>query len=128
MFFKTGEFRLHSGAQNNFKIECDALDDDDWSTIAMLLAERLPGFSHVEGVPEGGLKLAEHLKPFATLGSVRQLLVDDVFTTGTSMTEHRELYAEKWGIPRSDIMGAVVFARGPHPTWVFPLFVMNEWQ
>lgn len=127
MFFKTGEFRLHSGAVSNFKIECDALTDDDWRTLAMLLAERLPEFSHVEGVPQGGTKLAEHMQPYAIPGPVRQLIVDDVLTTGASMEEHRLLRAEEWGIPRSDIFGACVFARGPHPSWVFPLFTLNEW-
>lgn len=48
------------------------------------------------------------------------LIVDDVLTTGGSMeiARHNYLVAN----PGSDVLGAVVFARGPCPDWITPLF------
>ncbi len=48
-------FILHSGKPSDFKIECDALTDDDWECLAYLIAKRV-SFSSVVGVPNGGSK------------------------------------------------------------------------
>lgn len=101
--FQFGPVTLASGRTSMFKVECDALTDDDWRCLAYMLFDRLPPFGRVEGVPRGGLKLAEHLavyvRPCETL-----LIVDDVYTSGGSMERHRN---------GREAIGAVVFAREP---------------
>lgn len=97
--FELGNFTLHAGGTAAWKIECDALSDDDWKCLARMIAERVPQFSSVRGIPRGGLKLAEYLVPYVTTGPA--LVVDDVWTTGTSMRE--EL--------KPGEIGFVVFAR-----------------
>lgn len=111
--FQTGNFRLHSGEEASFKIECDALSDLDWAALAKIIVTRIPPFGEVEGVPSGGLQLAAELEVYATEGPV--LIVDDVLTTGASMEEQRA---------GRDAIGAVVFARNGCPDWVTPLFTM----
>jgi len=122
--FKFGDITLHSGSTSNFKIDCDALSDEDIHAIAQLLAVRLPAFRHVEGVPTGGLRLAEAMKWMKGPAPVywppdkpMLLIVDDVLTTGQSMEEHRA------GRPA---IGAVIFARGECPDWVTPLFTLTN--
>lgn len=115
--FQRGSFTLASGAASDFKIECDALTDEDWRTLAYLLAQRLPVFGRVEGVPRGGLRLAEAMRPFQIPTSGNICVVDDVWTTGGSW--HR--FAEQIDAPT---FGAVVFARGPLPDNVTALFQM----
>lgn len=122
--FQTGYFQLHSGRFDKFKIDCDALSDEDIATIARMLVDRLPPFGEVEGVPRGGLRLANELEKYALPGVERKgwygakalLIVDDVFTTGMSMEEHRG-----WRLA----MGAVIFAREDTPEWITPLFRMT---
>lgn len=111
--FKPGSFTLHSGAVAKWKIECDALTVEDWAALGIMLMERIPAFGSVEGVPRGGVVLATLLRIFATDGPL--LIVDDVLTTGKSMDDHRA---------GRDAIGAVIFARGPCPSWVTPLFQM----
>lgn len=115
--FQFGTFRLHSGAFSRLKIECDTLTDSELDVLAYELAERLPLFSAVEGVPTGGLQLASAMRPYATgYASHPLLIVDDVYTTGTSMEEFRA--------GRSAI-GAVLFARNPvSHDWITALFTM----
>lgn len=115
------DITLHSGRPSFFKIECDALTDEDWRAAAGMLARVLPPFALVEGVPRGGLPLARHLTPFAIPDAPgydrRRLIVDDVWTTGGSMEVHRA---------GRDAIGAVLFARGPVAPWVTPLFRLHE--
>jgi hypothetical protein len=109
--FQQGEFKLHGGAPSKWKIDCDALSSDEIETVALMLAEILPPFGSVEGVPTGGLRLAESMRQFRTSGPL--LIVDDVLTTGGSIEECRN---------GREAIGAVIFARGKCPTWVTPLF------
>lgn len=111
--FQFGEFRLASGQDSEWKIECDAISGREWMVLAHMLVERLPNFGSVEYVPTGGFSLALAICNYATRGPL--LIVDDVWTTGGSM--------EKWRDGR-DAIGAVVFARGPVADWVMPLFQM----
>lgn len=123
--FQQGNFTLHSGATTNWKIECDALDDQDWQTIAMLIAQQHLGFSKVVGVPRGGLKLAGALQQYVNSYSGNHLIVDDVYTTGTSVNKMREMLKT----PGVIYFGAVVFSRAPiiapDNQWIKPLFQMR---
>lgn len=112
--FQLGDFVLASGAASRWIIDCRALTPSSWEALAFMLMEILPPFGSVEGVPRGGLPLAEALRPYATTGPL--LLADDVFTTGGSMERHRA---------GRDAIGAVVFARNPTPAHVTALFPMR---
>lgn len=114
--FQEGVFRLHSGTESDFKIDCDALADIEIAVLAKQLSKRVPSFGRVIGVPTGGLRLAEAMRRYVTEGPL--LIVDDVLTTGRSMDEMRE--GDRLAI------GAVLFARGKCPEWVTPLFQMHE--
>lgn len=117
--FQKGFFKLHSGAITDFKIDCDALTDTDIDAIAYEMLCALPQFSKVEGVPRGGLRLAKALKRYE-MRSGPLLIVDDVFTTGTSMVAHRG---------DREAIGAVIFSRVPAdklPPWIKAMFV-TEW-
>lgn len=111
--FQCVNFISHSGLPLTWKIECDALTDADWDGLARIAIENLPLFGSVEGVPRGGLKFAEALRPHVMWGPL--LIVDDVFTTGKSMKDHR--------LGREAI-GVVAFSRGVCPAWITPLFQM----
>jgi orotate phosphoribosyltransferase len=115
--FWLGRFTLHSGAESKFKIDCDALTEQDLEALAWVLAEKLPPFLRVEGVPSGGLELARELERYCDENAKLTLIVDDVLTTGASMEEQRN--------GRSDVIGCVIFARGECPSWVLPLFKMS---
>lgn len=114
--FQLGDFRLHSGATSGYKIECDALTAEDIETLAWLTAQRIGRFGRVEGVPRGGVRLAEALEQYSMLDDDPLLIVDDVWTTGGSMEAHRN---------GREAIGAVIFARNPVADWVTPLFVMT---
>jgi orotate phosphoribosyltransferase len=110
--FQSGIFTLASGQTVNFKIECDALTEQDWKTLARIAAYVLPPFGNVIGVPTGGLPFAEALEEHATVGPL--LVADDVLTTGGSIGKY---------MAKGDL-GVVVFARGPCPPGVTALFTM----
>jgi len=123
MLFQRGQFKLHSGAQSDFRIECDALDDEDIETLAYLITRRVKSFKHVIGVPKGGLKLAKALKKYTINNpELPILIVDDVLTTGESLIEALIEVSKK---ASGQAIGAVVFARGSCPEWVTPIFQME---
>lgn len=108
-----GEFTSHSGQTLHWKIECDALTLDDWAGAARMAVDYLPPFGDVFGIPRGGLAFADALRPYCTQGPL--LIVDDVCTTGASLEAARVWWAHQ-------PIGCVLFARGPCPPWVTPLF------
>lgn len=116
--FQTGNFTLRSGFKSRWKIECDSLTDGDWEALALMASEILLPFGFVEGVPRGGLPFAKALRSFVTPSSMTLLICEDVVTTGGSMDRHRD--------GRSLTIGVCVFARGPVPAWVTPLFQMPK--
>lgn len=120
--FQTGFFKLSSGVASDFKIDCDALSDEDINTIALQLVRRLPMYAEVEGIPSGGLRLAEAMSkytvPFQPIRVQPLLIVDDVFTSGRSMELKRDY--------RVGVIGAVIFARNPTPAWITPLFRLEQ--
>lgn len=113
--FYMNQFIAHSGARLTWKVECDALTEQDWDTLAGIVAAHID-FGDVEGVPAGGLRFADALRPFAKQGS-GLLIVDDVLTTGASMEEHRA---------GRNAVGVVAFSRNPSmPSWVRAIWTMS---
>ena len=113
--FHADQFTLHSGGSSPFKIDCDALSDADVCAVATWLRSILPLFGEIEGVPQGGMRLADALRSHRTAGPL--LIVDDVLTTGASMETQRA---------GREAIGAVIFARGPCPLWITPLFTLQS--
>lgn len=113
--FQRGDFTLHSGEKSGIKIDCDALTDADLDTLAWMIVNRVPKFRWVEGVPTGGLRLAQALKRYQQTGG-GLLIVDDVLTSGGSMEQQRA---------GREAVGAVLFARRQPPDWVTPLFTVT---
>jgi hypothetical protein len=103
MLFKLEDFISHAGLPLFWKVECDALTDDDWKCLAKMATTILPPFGLVVGIPRGGLKFADALSKYVTVGP--DLIADDVLTTGSSFFP----YLEK----NPTLIGIVVFARGP---------------
>lgn len=111
--FQKGDFTLHSGYKTFWKIDCDALTDEDIDTLAFVVSLSL-NFSKVVSVPTGGDRLAKALEKYCDGEDFGTIIVDDVLTTGKSMNEMREKYP--------DALGIVIFSRGPTPDWIEPLF------
>lgn len=116
--FVKGPVKLHSVFMSDFKIDCDALTDEDIQTVAYLLSRRCPSFGEVHGIPRGGLRLAEAMKMYVSEGP--PLIVDDVYTTGRSFKEFM------WDFQLQKVRGAVIFARNACPSWITPLFSMTK--
>lgn len=108
--FRWGKFIGAGGGELDWKIECDALDDEDWDCIARVATENIGHFNMVFGVPRGGLKLAGALHPYRVQSTNAWLIVDDVWTTGKSMGEFAAKIA-----PDGNWRGFVAFARGTLP-------------
>lgn len=121
--FSLGNFSLHSGGMTNFRIDCEAFSDDDLRAIASIGYGLIPPFSEVYGIPQGGLRFANAMRLYQTWDSNRRLIVDDVLTTGASFKDALNLTEAKGSY--SDI-GLVIFARGPCPSWVTPIFELNK--
>jgi hypothetical protein len=123
--FQKVNITLHSGGKSDFKIECDALTDTDFKTIAHLISKKYSPIISVYGIPTGGRKLEQFLKDY-TVDTKKGyiLIVDDVLTTGNSMEQFR-----KEIIPTTHLdicKGVVIFARGKCPDWIEPIFQMWE--
>lgn len=119
--FEKTNIVLHSGGSTDFKIECDALTDEDIETIAYLISKKF-NFRKVSGVPTGGIRLRDALRKYTSDEGYHVLIVDDVLTTGNSMERHRECNV----LIFEECVGVVIFARGKCPDWVHPIFQMWE--
>jgi orotate phosphoribosyltransferase-like protein len=92
-----------------WKIEMDAVSDKEWDCLAsMIMDYQKEPFSKVVGIPRGGVKLQNALQKYSKWEPKHPwLVVDDVYTTGTSFKEFcttkETMFAYKW----------VVFARQP---------------
>ena len=116
-----GRFTSAAGSPLDWKIECDALTKEDWDCIAQVMIPHLPSFGCVVGVPRGGYPMATAFSRGVTFGgSDPVLIVDDVWTTGKSMTAlAREVSLHvPW-------VGCVLFARNPTPPNVRAMFTLN---
>jgi hypothetical protein len=116
--FVRKDFISHAGQSLEFKIECDALTDEDLECLAYIISKQVK-FCDVEGVPSGGERLAKKLKKHGAgaFSGHQFLIVDDVLTTGGSMEKFKQKFACSTGI-----IGIVIFARGTCPAWVRPIF------
>jgi hypothetical protein len=116
--FERKPFKMASGGVARYTIQSKALSDEDMATLAWLISEK-GDIREVYGVTAGGRRLADALEKYCGKQGVR-LIVDDVLTTGASMEAAR--LETGW----HDAVGVVIFARGPCPDWVLPIFSM-EW-
>lgn len=116
--FERKSFVMHSGEKSDYKIECDALTEEDIETLALLISKKYK-FCDVYGVPSGGIRIEQALEKYMTNDSEHPLLiVDDVLTTGASMEEVRE------SVLNRNVIGVVIFARGKCPDWITPVLQM----
>ena len=121
--FQSIDFKSHSGLDLNWRIECDALSDDEWFTISKMIMELTPPFQQAVGIPEGGVKLGKLLNEHATGNEKDPIcIVDDVLTTGKSMKHFLKQHYQHKFWPTT--IGWVVFARIQTPNWVRALFQM----
>lgn len=123
--FQKIDFRSHSRQDLSWKIECDALTDEDWKTLAFIAGQKYY-FDKVVGIPRGGSKFAKELEQYCDLirGKNSILIVDDVLTTGSSM----EKYKTKYETCENFVHGIVVFSRQKQeklPYWISPLFCIT---
>lgn len=115
--FKKEDFIGHSGKKLQWKIECDALTNEDWKTLAFMISQKIQ-FNKVVGVPRGGLQLAKELEKYKDPESKTILIVDDVLTTGGSMEDAKR----GW---QGNIVGYVVFSRQKPTDWIKSIFTME---
>lgn len=116
-------FKMHSGGYSDFKLECEALTEKDYQTLAHLVAKQF-NFQKVLGIPRGGVPFATMLEKYENKESNNLLIVDDVLTTGTSMIEAKNKALQNY--EGKNIKGVVIFARGELPNWVSPIFALNS--
>ena len=111
----------HAGGNLTWKIECDAITDAEWKVLATVLLqyEKRP-FRVAVGIPRGATKLGNILNEFAT-GEPQHpvLVVDDVYTTGTSFREFKAKHYKD-----EHIIQWVIFARKPTTNDINALFTM----
>lgn len=128
--FSLGDFVLNSGHYSPWKIDCNLLTDNDIDTLAKMIHQMVGPFTSVEGVPLGGLRLANALMPLAesvnSEGQNIHLIVDDVLTTGKSMEKIRTAHCWQCQYDWPHFKGAVIFARGQCPSWIKPVFQMPQ--
>lgn len=124
--FKKTDFQMPTGGMAHYKIDGGALTDEDLDALAYIVSEKLRTFANrdksairmVYGATETGERFAKAFEPYTdTFGSIT-LIVDDVLTSGATMENARMRY----GV--ADALGVVIFARGPAPDWVKPIFSM----
>ena len=104
----------------------DALSDAEWDTCATMIMEyqRRP-FYKAEGIPRGGVKLANALNKYASGDPADQVLIcDDVYTTGSSFRDYIDVYYPMWTMGQG--YRWVVFARNPSYKKDFVKFTQSK--
>jgi hypothetical protein len=119
--FLPGPFTSRAGLLLPFEIEAEALTPDDWAAIAEAVAPRLPAFGAAVGVPRGGIPLALAIGPYRQPRRETVLVCEDVWTSGGSWRKVAAEYAGK------NVVGLVLFARGPLPPGVRAVFHEADW-
>ncbi len=123
-------FKMHAGGMSDFKLECDALTEKDYDTLAFLISRKI-SFKKAYGVPSGGLIFAEKLNQYKDENSNNILIAEDVVTTGKSMEDFKQkLIKEDASLTNANIFGITAFSRGPLPFWVRSVFNLDSlfWQ
>ena len=122
--FTSGDFISHAGLPLKWKIECDAIRTEEWDCLAQMIMEYedMP-FKEVKGIPTGGRSLASALDKYKSPDADDLVMVvDDVWTTGTSMRDFiKETYP---GYLKAQGKKWVVFARRPPDDGTRALFTM----
>lgn len=128
--FINESFKSHSGLMLPFKIECDALSDDDiecfariaheqmglpWNQIGKVVAVGERRASRLS--PHAPTRLARALRPWATKGGPYALVIDDVYTTGASIADEMAKHEMS--------MGLVIFAREDPLPGIDYIFALN---
>jgi len=120
--FQSVDFKSHAGLDLSWKIEMDALEDEEWVTISQMILELSEPFREAIGVPRGGTRLGKLLNQHGTGKKDNPILiVDDVLTTGGSMEDFKRKRVFR---NPTKYIGWVVFARGYPPSWCKALFQM----
>ena len=120
--FQSVDFKSHAGLDLSWKIEMDALEDEEWVTISQMILELSEPFREAIGIPRGGTRLGKLLNQHGTGEKDNPILiVDDVLITGGSMEDFKRM--REFRNPTKYI-GWVVFARGFPPQWCRALFQM----
>ena len=102
--FQKQKFTSHAGIPMEWKIEMDAISDKEWDCLAaMIMDYQKEPFSKVVGIPRGGVKLQNALQKYSEWEPKHPwLVVDDVYTTGTSFREFcttkETMFAYKWAV------------------------------
>lgn len=130
--FQTGDFVFSSGRRSRRKVEIDKATDEDIETLALMGIEKLGGFREVRPVPKGksgspidnAERIAKVLRPLAEPDNefLPILVVDDVFTTGESITETMRA-VEREG--QQGVLGLVLFAWATPPPWVNAVWILG---
>ena len=105
--FVKQDFISHAGIGLDWKIECDALTDDDVECLAFLASKVALPFRTVVGIPGGGVRIANAMLKYSSDETDSVLIVDVVYTTGMSMREQ----LDSWGRLNRDVQGLVLFSR-----------------
>lgn len=117
--FQICDITLNSGQKSDFKIECDALQKEDWECLAQMASKKIK-FKEVVSVPTGGDIFAECLQKYSIDDDNLPIVIcDDVLTTGGSMER------KKAELTDDNIIGIVAFARGECPDWIQTIFKMD---
>ena len=125
--FQQYNFTSHSGLSLDWKIECNELDNEDYRTLAHLVAKKYKFYEAI-GIPHGGEPFAMALNEYIREESDNLLIVDDILTTGKSMEEMRShaFVRASWITEVSNIQGIVIFSRIKDvPKWIQPIFTFN---
>lgn len=122
--FRDEKFISASGQELPFKIDCDALSDEDLDCMAKYAAQSIVSYTSVISVPTGGDRLAAAFEKYkkVSFDFPTILIVDDVWTTGKSMLN----MISKYDLFKSSIRGIVLFSRGDHPAWVYSIFKLHS--
>lgn len=108
------------------------ITNDEMQIIAHLLAERVRPFKRVMSVSENesnpASRLRTYMAEYATEDSKLLLLVDDVFTSGSTMANECQRLDELRPVvyDNMSIIGAVIFARTQPFDWITALFQVSQ--